>query len=66
MEISKKRNRNVVMKGSPYEGEGGKWGGGQETRATGGAGGRDTDTGEEAGIHSPPDKLYRELIELIG
>jgi hypothetical protein len=54
------------MKGSPYEGEGGKWGGGQETRATGGAGGRDTDTGEEAGIHSPPDKLYKGLIEFIG
>jgi hypothetical protein len=48
------------------KGKGAGGGGGQETRATGGAGGRDIDTGEEAGIHSPLDKLYKGLIEFIG
>jgi hypothetical protein len=44
----------------------GAGGGGQETRATRGAGGRDTDAGEETGIHSPQDKLSKRIIEFIG
>jgi hypothetical protein len=37
MEIGEK-NRNVVMKGSPYEGEGGRWGGGKRPGQPGGQG----------------------------
>ncbi len=64
LEINK-GDRNVSMKGSPYEGEGGRWGG-LETRATGGARGRETDAGEETGIHSPQDKLSKRIIKFIG